>query len=104
MLGESKKYQLRDLIEKIEKVDEMVKLHSSNPSSFMLEQYEAKKQKLLGYFISELLSSKIHIQRAQSFRLISLALKKFSHEEINDKTINARNFDDELKDIEALLV
>lgn len=57
MVTESKKYQLQDLIEKIGEVDKMVKIHSSNPSKFMLEQYKAKKEKLLGYLIDELSTS-----------------------------------------------
>ena len=40
----SKKHQLQDLIEKIGQVDKMVKLHSTNPSKFMLEQYKVKKE------------------------------------------------------------
>lgn len=31
----------------IEEVDNMIQLHSSNSSKFMLEQYQAKKEKLL---------------------------------------------------------
>lgn len=82
----------------------MVKLHSSNPSSFMFEQYVAKKQKLLGYFINELLSTRVHIQSPQSFKLILLALKKYSHEDLNDNKTGGKNTDDELRDLEALLV
>lgn len=74
-MSESKKYQLQDLIERIERVDSMLKLHSSSSSSFMIEQYEAKKVKLLGYLIDELVDSKL--RSAYSFRLVAMALAKF---------------------------
>ncbi len=74
-MSESKKYQLQDLIERIEKVDKMLKLHSANPSTFMTKQYEAKKLKLLGYLIDELADAKL--RSPYSFRLIGLALKKY---------------------------
>ena len=80
-MKESKKYQLQDLIDKIDKVDNMVKLHSSNPSKFMLEQYEAKKEKFLGYLILELIDAKV--RSPYSFRLILLALRKYYPEMLN---------------------
>jgi len=80
-MKESKKYQLQDLIEKIDKVDNMVKLHSGNPSKFMLEQYEAKKEKFLGYLIQELIDAKV--RSPYSFWLIFLALKKYYPEILN---------------------
>jgi hypothetical protein len=48
MLKSPKKHKLQDLIEKIQEADAMIRLHSSNPTKFMLQQYEAKKEKLLG--------------------------------------------------------
>jgi ribosomal protein S15P/S13E len=55
---ESNNYQRQDLIDKIERVDKMVKLHSDNPSSFMLNQYKAKKEKLVGYLNEKSIDSK----------------------------------------------
>jgi hypothetical protein len=100
-MKESKKYQLQDLIEKIEKVDEMVKVHASNPSKFMLEQYEAKKEKLLGYLIDELVDAKI--RSPYSFKLIILALIKFYPELMSPKNKKDKHYD-ELKDLEEVLV
>lgn len=74
-MNEAKKYQLQDLIEKIDRVDKMILLHSSNPSNFMLDQYKAKKEKLLGYLIDELVDAKV--RSPYSFKLILLALNKF---------------------------
>jgi hypothetical protein len=103
MLTQSKKYQLQDLIEKIEQVDKMVKLHASNPSKFMLEQYEAKKEKLLGYLIDELADAKL--RSPYSFRLIILALMKFYPEltKPKNKAILQDKHYNELKGLEAVL-
>jgi hypothetical protein len=106
MLSESKKYKLQDLVEKIEEVDKMVKLHSSNPSKFMLKQYEAKKEKLLGYLIDELSDSKL--RSPYSFRLISLALNKFYPEVTKEKirkshVVKDRHYS-ELNKLETVLV
>lgn len=102
-MTEAKKYQLQDLIEKIDQVDSMIKLHADNPSSFMLEQYEAKKQKLLGYLIDELIDSTL--RSPYSFRIIVLALQKYYPEVISGKSrIKKGKNDDTLKDLEAALV
>lgn len=103
MLKESKKYKLQDLIEKIEELDKIIKIHSSNPSKFMLNQYEAKKEKLLSYLIDELMDAKI--RSPYTFRLVLLALQKF-YPEINkskSKLILKDKHYSELKELEAVL-
>ena len=75
MITDFKLHMLQDLIEDLKKVDAMVKLHSSNPSKFMLNQYLAKKEKLLSFLIDELIDSKV--RSVESFRIISLALMRF---------------------------
>jgi len=99
MLKESKINKLQDLIEKINEVDGMVKLHATNPSKFMLSQYEAKKEKLLSYLIDELLNSSI--RSAESFRIIMMALLKyypeFNPSKTGEKNVGAGN------DFKALL-
>lgn len=99
MMKESKKYELQDLIEKIEKVDEMIKIHKSNPSKFMLNQYEAKKEKLLAYLIDELMDSKV--RSAYSFKLIMMALTKF-YPGLASKPFKNKEYPN-LKDLEAVL-
>jgi hypothetical protein len=102
MISESKKQQLQELIEKIENVDKMIKLHSSNSSQFMLEQYQSKKEKLLGYLIDELIHAKL--RSPYSFKLIMLALQKFYPElKKSSKLLKDKHYK-ELKDIEAVLV
>ena len=102
-MSASKIYQLQHLIEKIEEVDGMIKKHSSNASAFMLEQYEAKKEKLLGYLIDELVDAKL--RSPYSFKLILLALMKFYPELIqkNPSSLKLDKHYGELKDLEAVL-
>lgn len=96
-MTESKKRELQNLVQEIQKVDDMIKLHKSNPSKFMLEQYEAKKEKMLVYFIDELASAKP--TSPYSFKLILLAIEKF-YPDIDRKT---QDEDADLKDLEAVL-
>lgn len=106
MLSDLKKHKLEDLILRIEEVDNMVKLHSKNPSKFMLEQYQAKKEKLLGYLIEELADAKL--RSPYSFKIIILALIRFYPELSDGKKEKAilkkdKHYND-LKNIEAVLV
>jgi SMC interacting uncharacterized protein involved in chromosome segregation len=43
----NKEAKIKDLEEQIDKLDEMIKLHSNNPSDFMLLQYQARRENLL---------------------------------------------------------
>jgi hypothetical protein len=103
-MNEAKKYKLQDLIEKIDQVDQMIKLHSSNPSTFMLDQYKAKKEKLLSYLIDELVDSKL--RSPYSFKLIFMAISKYY-----PNVTKAKSLKDpveirykELRDLEDVLV
>ena len=63
-----------DLLEDIQKVDEMIKSHERvNDSEFMLSQYKAKKIKLTGYLIDEL----AQVRSMASLAAILLLLYKF---------------------------
>ena len=99
MRNSAKIYQLQDLIGKIDEVDKMVKLHASDSSKFMLQQYEAKKEKLLGYLIDELVDSPLRSH--YSFKLVLMALKKY-YPDLNKKVSSDKNYE-ELKSIEAVL-
>lgn len=99
-MKESKKYQLQDLIDKIDQVEKMIKLHSNNPSKFMLEQYEAKKEKLLGYLIDELIDAKV--RSPYSFRLIVLALRKYYPEILETQDQNSLAKDKHYKELMPL--
>lgn len=69
-------FKLIDLIEEIKKVDAMLLLHDNlDSSSFMSEQYESKKTKLMSQLIDELISPSV--QSPQSLSLIQQILSKF---------------------------
>ena len=64
-----------DLVDDIKKVDEMIQLHATNSSTFMLEQYSLQKEKLIGYLIDELVTPEL--RSAKSFEIIRKIIDKF---------------------------
>ncbi|HEY8928116.1 MAG TPA: hypothetical protein VIM55_02935 [Mucilaginibacter sp.] len=69
-------YKLMDLIEDVKKLDELISVHRQSDSSpFMINQYEAKKTKLIGSLIDELASPPV--QSTQSYLLIQMLLNKY---------------------------
>jgi len=70
-------YKLLDIVEDVKKVDAMIKLHSLNneDSSFMLNQYQARKDKLVGILIDELVSPSLRSSR--SIHTIKLIIDKY---------------------------
>lgn len=75
-MTESKLYKLMDLIEEINKVEVMLKMHSQeSESKLMLNQYNARKLKLTREFISELLASSD--KTSLSMGVIKSILEKF---------------------------
>jgi len=65
-----------DLIEDIRKVDAMILLHKGTAQdSLLIDQYEARKTKLMGQLIDELVSPEI--QSPQSFSLVQKIISKF---------------------------
>ena len=73
-MKESNIFKLMDLMEDLKKVNEMILIHSENPTDFMLVQYKSKRDKLLSYLIDELV--KPDVRSAKSFALISKLLDK----------------------------
>ena len=68
--------KLVDLVDEVKKIDSMILLHQDlDDSRFMIDQYEAKKTKLISELIDELVSPAI--QSPQSFSLIQLIIAKF---------------------------
>ncbi len=83
-MKESQKYKLMDLIEEIKKLDAMILLHRNvGKETFMSSQYEAKKVKLVGEIIDELVSPAL--QSPESFSLIQKILSKFYPPENENK-------------------
>jgi hypothetical protein len=75
-MKQSQFYKLLDIVEDIKKVDAMIKLHSDHDdSSFMLDQYLARKDKLVGILIDELVSPSLRSMR--SMKTIKLIIDKY---------------------------
>lgn len=93
-MDDAKKYRLMDLIDDIKDVDAMIKLHSTDSSAMMLEQYKYKKDKLVGYLIDELVNPEV--RSAKSIFIIKIVIEKFypnlrkeaqadiAHEDLNE--------------------
>ncbi len=68
--------KLIDLIEEIRKLDELIiQSRKKKTSDFVLNQYEAKKLKMIGSIISELANPPI--QSMESYLLIQKILNKY---------------------------
>lgn len=81
-------YRLMDLIEDIRKVDALILMHKDTAeNSLMSDQYEAKKTKLMGQLIDELVSPQI--QSPQTFTLIQRIISKYYPGTENDEALDA---------------
>ena len=90
-------FKLIDLIEEIKKVDTMLLLHDNlDSSSFMSEQYESKKTKLMSQLIDELISPSV--QSPQSLSLIQQILSKFY-----PQTDRNQEYDEDIKKLVATI-
>ena len=92
-----KKYRLMDLIDDVKEVDAMIKLHSTDSSSTMLEQYKYKKDKLIGYLIDELVEPEL--RSAKSMFIIKIMIEKFYPNLKAD--VQADNSHKDLNELEA---
>jgi len=92
-------YKLIDLVEDIKKVDVMVKLHLKDDSKFMLDQYKAEKDKLIGFLIDKLVSPEV--RSARSMLTIKIIIDKFYNDNLlnDDQTFQS----DELSQLEMAL-
>ena len=99
-MNQAKKYKLMDLIEDIKKVDDMISLHSTNTSTFMLEQYKIKKAKLISYLIDELVEP--DLRSAKSFAIIQKLIKRFYPNLKKEAQADVNHQD--LNELEAVLV
>ncbi len=69
-------YKLLDIVEDIKKVDAMIKLHQEHDeSTFMLDQYQARKDKLIGIVIDELVSPSL--RSVSSIKTIKMIIDKY---------------------------
>ncbi len=99
-MNDAKKYKLMDLIEDIKEVDAMIKLHSSDSSAMMLEQYRYKKDKLISYLIDDLVEPEL--RSAKSMFIIKIVIEKFYPNLLNEAKADINN--EYLNELEAILV
>jgi hypothetical protein len=98
-MDDAKKYKLMDLVDDIKEVDAMIKLHSTDSSAMMLDQYKYKKEKLLGYLIDELVNP--DLRSAKSMFIIKIAIEKFYPNIKSDAQADFSHQD--LNELEAIL-
>ncbi len=89
-----------DLIDDIKKVDDMIKLHSANTSTLMLEQYKIKKEKLICYLIDELVEP--DLRSPKSFAIIRILIDRFYPNLKKEAQADINH--EELNELEAILV
>lgn len=76
-----------DLVEEIKKLDELIQQsRKKKTSDFVINQYEAKKLKLIGSTITELASAPI--QSVESYHLIQKILNKYYPSISEDNLLN----------------
>ena len=79
--------KLMDLIEDIRKLDELIAIsRTKKTSDFVLNQYEAKKIKMVGSIISELANPPI--QSIESYLIIKKLLNKYYPNIAEDELLN----------------
>jgi hypothetical protein len=95
-----KKANIEYLLENIKRVDKMIELHSTNPSSFMLKQYQCKRDELVGCLIDELVEP--DLRSAKGMLMIKTLIERFYpnlSKEANSETNHREDFDE----LEAIL-
>lgn len=89
-MEKEKLYRLMDVLDEIKQVDELISKHESlgeEASSLMVDQYRARKEQLLTYFINELNASAEY--RSSRLSIIKLMMERFypENKEVKNKTI-----------------
>lgn len=85
-MKKEKLYRLMDVLDEIKEIDELISKHESQgeeASSLMLNQYKARKEQLLTYFINEINASTEY----KSFQLsmIKMVMERFYPESKEEK-------------------
>jgi hypothetical protein len=89
-MEKEKLYRLMDVLDEIKQIDELISKHESQgkeASSLMIDQYKARKEQLLTYFINEINTSSEY--RSSRLSMIKLMMERFYPEikEENKKSI-----------------
>lgn len=83
-MDKAKLYRLMDVIDEIKQLDDLISIHhehKSGENSLMLEQYLAKKDQLLGYFINEL--NAFSDAQSHNLHLIKQVMERFYNQSPN---------------------
>ncbi len=99
-MDSAKKYKLMDLIDDIKAVDAMIKMHSTDHSVMMLDQYKYKKEKLISYLFNEL--NEPELRSAKSFFIMQMVIEKFYPNIRSEAKADLSHQD--LNELEAILV
>lgn len=103
-MTKDKLYRLMDVLDEIKQVDEILSVHvkdQKNTSSLMVNQYKAKKEKLLAYLINEINSSPEH--RSYRLKLIGQVMDQFYSTPKVSHTITMKG-DSELSQLEEAIL
>jgi len=93
-------HTLLDLLDDIKGIDKMIMLHLNDDSSFMLDQYKSKKEKLVRNLIDQLISPSL--MSARSIHTIKMVIDRFYGDEM--EKLDAQPLNDELSKLEHALV
>ncbi len=99
-MKQSQYNELLNLFEDIKGVDKMIQLHHSDKSGFMLDQYKAKKEKLVSAIIDQLASPPL--VSARSIHTIRKVIDRFYGDEM--RTMDRQKINDDLSKLEMALM
>jgi hypothetical protein len=94
-MEKEKLYRLMDVLDEIKQIDELLskhKSHTQRTSSLMIDQYKARKEQLLTYFINEI--NALAEYRSYSLTIIKQIMERFYHEtekESSKKIVKDKN-------------
>lgn len=91
-MEKEKLYRLMDVLDEIKQIDVLISKHESQEeqSSLMLDQYKARKEQLLMYFINEINASSEY--RSYRLSMIKLVMERF-YPEIKEEKRKAIKLD-----------
>ncbi len=86
-MEKEKLYRLMDVLDEIKEIDELILKHESQgeeASSLMVDQYKARKEQLLTYFINEINASADY--RSPRLSMIKMVMERFYPEDKEEKS------------------
>ncbi len=96
-MKDSKLYDILDLIEEINKVDNMIDLHKDSTSNLMVNQYKNQKLKLSNFLFKELLTNSDN--RSEVMDIIKLFIEKFYNHELKHHKFDQNDSFKKIEDV-----